>query len=261
MALPPKTSLPIAAALATAALLLAGCGSGSTHQATAPATSGGTVPATPGSTGTGTGTSTSTGSSRSTTGATGVDYLPQAETPQYGDFPKTQGRTLQQLADLAKSEVSLGPATSEFVQGVERFSFALTTKAGGFVYAPTAIYIGSGAGGQARGPYLAPADPMTVEPQYRSKQNTGPGGIKAIYGSELPLPKPGTYGVLALTQTPSGLIGSDTQIAVAPSSQIPNVGQRPRDSATDTPATLHGDEAELTTRIPPEKMASVSLDK
>ena len=45
---------------------------------------------------------------------------------------------------------------------------------------------------------------MSVAPQYRSKQNAGPGGIQAIYAAQLPLPHAGTYTVLALTRTARG---------------------------------------------------------
>ena len=38
---------------------------------------------------------------------------------------------------------------------------------------------------------------MSVLPQYRSKENAGPGGIQAIYAARLPIPRKGTYTVLA----------------------------------------------------------------
>jgi hypothetical protein len=100
---------------------------------------------------------------------------------------------------------------------------------------------------------------MTVAPQYRSRQNTGPGGIQAIYSADVPLPGTGTYTVLALTRAGKTLIGSPGEIAVAPASQIPAVGQRPPAIATDTPASVHGDLSLLTTRVPPDDMHAVSL--
>ncbi len=121
------------------------------------------------------------------------------------------------------------------------------------------MYISTTPGAPAKGPFLAPADPMSVSPQYRSRQNSGPGGIKAIYASELPLPHPGTYTVLSLTRGPHGLIGAPGEIAVAAASPIPDVGQRPPAIATDTSATVHGNLALLTTRQPAEQMHSVSF--
>ena len=91
---------------------------------------------------------------------------------------------------------------------------------------------------------------MTVAPQYRSKQNSGPGGIKAIYAAQLPIPSAGTFDVLSITRTRKGEIGATGEIAVAKTSPIPDVGQRPPDIATDTLATTGGNIALLTTRQP-----------
>ena len=55
------------------------------------------------------------------------------------------------------------------------------------------------------------------------------------------MPKAGHVLVLSLTKGPSGLIGAPGEVAVAASSPIPDVGQRPPDIATDTAATVHGD--------------------
>ena len=129
------------------------------------------------------------------------------------------------------------------------------------MYAPTALYIATNPGAPAKGPFLAPADPMSVLPQYRSKQNAGPGGIQAIYGAHLPVPKAGTYFLLSLTRGPKGLIGATGELAAAPSSLIPAVGQHPPNIATDTLSSVHGNESLLTTRLPPESMAAASLDQ
>ena len=233
-------SVPIRALLAAglAGLVLAGCGSSSSH-------------------------SSSTSASTQSTGATppaAVDQLPAAEHPSASQFPPAHGRSLEQLGKLVGGTAQLGAATGTFTPGKQRYAFALNANSGGFIYAPTALYIAKTPRSPATGPYLAPADPMTVAPQYRSKQNTGPGGIQAIYSAQVPLPRQGTYTVLALTHTPQGLIGSPGEIAVAASSPIPGVGQRPPAVNTDTPASVGGNTSLLTTRVPPEPdMHSVSL--
>ncbi len=190
-----------------------------------------------------------------------VNELPQAQHPTASQFPAAHGKTLQQLANQVQSSVQLGAATGSFTPGTRRYAFALTAKTGAFVYAPTALYIAKTPTSPARGPLLAPADPMTVPPQYRSKQNSGPGGIRAIYATNLPLPKKGTYTILSLTRTSKGLIGAPGEVAVAASSPIPEVGRRPPDIATDTAASTNGNVSLLTTRIPPESMHSVSLNQ
>jgi len=190
-----------------------------------------------------------------------VHQLAAAESPGAAQFPPAQGRTLKQLGALAKSSAQLGAATGTFTPGTRRLAFGLTTSAGAFIYAPTAIYIARTPTAPVSGPFLAPADPMGVAPQYRSKQNSGPGGIQAIYAAQIPVAHPGTYTILSLTRSPTGLIGAPGEVAVAATSLIPNVGQRPPAVATDTAATVHGDAALLTTRLPPEHMQSIAFNR
>ena len=228
------------------ALAIAGCGSSSSHSSSTAARA----------------TATQTTSTRSVaTLPPAVDELAAAERPSPSAFPPTHGRTLQQLATLAKAAAQLGSATGTFTAGVRRVAFALSASSGAFIYAPTALYIAKSPNAPARGPFVAPADPMTVPPQYRSKQNSGPGGIKAIYATNVPVPHKGTYTILALTRTSKGVIGAPGEIAVAASSPIPGVGQRPPDIATDTAASVHGNTALLTTRTPPDDMHAVSFNQ
>lgn len=226
-----------------AAVLLAACGSSSPSSST-PISSA---------------TSASSASSTSSGAAAPAPALQAAERPSTHAFPAARGRSLRRLSQLAGASVALGAATGTFTPGTRRFAFALTDKAGSFLYAPTALYIARTPGAPAQGPFLAPADPMSVTPRYRSRENTGPGGIKAIYATRLPLPRAGTYALLALTQTSRGLVGAPGEVAVAASSPIPDVGQRPPAIATDTLASVNGNTALLTTRHPPEHMAAVSL--
>jgi hypothetical protein len=240
---------------------LAGCGSSGTHSASSSTGATSTGATSTGATSTG---ATSTGAGSSSTSQTGqlppaIAQLPAAEHPRAGQFPPARGRTLAQLAALVKSSAQLGAATGSFTPGRRRYAFALTAKSGAFIYAPTALYIARTPQSPAQGPFLAPADPMTVAPPYRSRQNSGPGGIQAIYETDLPLPHKGTFTVLALTRGPSGLLGSPGEVAVAAHSPIPDVGQRPPDINTDTLASVHGKLSLLTTRVPPDDMHQVSL--
>lgn len=198
------------------------------------------------------------------TGAAGsplpaVSELAAAERPTSSEFPSAAGRTLQQLARLAQAGAQLGPATATYTPGIRRLAFALTDSAERFVYAPTAVYLGTSPSAPAAGPFLAPADPLTVPRQYQSSQNEGPGGLEAIYWTELRLARPATYYVLALTRTPGRLIGATGELRVVRSSPIPDVGQRPPAIDTWTLASVHGDIGLLTTRQPPESMHSVSF--
>jgi hypothetical protein len=227
------------------AVAIAGCGSSSSSSSSSAAASS---------------ASTSTSTTSSTQAAVApAPGLALAEHPSLGTFPAAGGRTLQQVATVAHGQVQLGAATGVFTPGTRRVAFGLNTSSGSFVYAPTAVYIATSPSAPAQGPFLAPADPMTVEPQFRSRQNSGPGGIQAIYAAKVPIPHPGTYTVLALTRYANTFIGAPGQIAVAASSPIPNVGDRPPAIATDTAASVGGNTALLTTRIPPEDMHAVSF--
>jgi hypothetical protein len=186
--------------------------------------------------------------------------LPAAERPQPDQFPVASGRSLRQLAALVSATAQLSAANGTFTPGRRRrLAFALTDSSQHFIYAPTAIYIAPTPGSPAQGPFLAPADPMTVAPRYRSAQNSAPGGLKAIYWSEVPTPRPRVYDVLALTRTRKGLVGATGEIAVAARSPIPDVGSRPPAIATDTLASVHGKVSLLTTRVPAERMHAVSF--
>jgi hypothetical protein len=244
-------ALPVV--LATA-LILGGCGSSSSSSTSSSPSSSTAHAATSSAT-------TSSTQSSPAGPAPAVAQLGRAQHPRVSQFPSARGKSLKDLGTLARSSVELGAATGTFTPGTQRFAFALTTNDGRFVYAPTAVYIASSPGAPAKGPFLAPADPMGVQPQYRSKQNSGPGGIQAIYAADLPVPRAATYFVLSLTRGPQGIIGATGELAAAPSSPIPAVGQRPPKIATDTSATVHGDQSLLTTRLPPESMAAVSLNQ
>jgi hypothetical protein len=206
--------------------------------------------------------STSTGASTTATSSPppAIAELGPAQHPHADQFPPANGRSLRQLGKLINSTAQLGAATGTFTPGTRRLAFGLNASSGQFIYAPTAIYIARTPDVPAKGPFLAPADPMTVAPQYRSKQNSGPGGINAIYATNLPIAHAGTYTILALTRTAKGLVGSPGEIAVGASSPIPNVGQNPPAVKTDTTATVGGNTALLTTRIPLEQMHSVSFN-
>jgi hypothetical protein len=238
--LAPHASLRLIAIAIVCGAMLAGCGSSSSSSR-----SKNTAPAT---------------ASTSSPGAA-VSELPAAERPTAGQFPSASGRSLQQLAKLASSTAQLGAANGTFTPGFRRLAFALTDSSQRFLYAPTAVYISTSPTAPVRGPYLAPADVVTVAPQYRSKQNSAPGGLQAIYWTNLPAPRARTYDLLSLTRTSKGLVGATGEIAVAKSWPIPDVGQRPPPIATDTLASVHGDISLLTTRTPPEQMHSVSFNQ
>lgn len=190
-----------------------------------------------------------------------VNQLSASERPGSRAFPAAAGRSLIQLARLVKQTARLGPANGVFTPGNQRFAFALTDKANRYIYAPTAVYVASRPGAPARGPFLAPDYPMSVAPRYRSAENEAPGGLAAIYSATIPLPRSGVFDLLSLSRVGGRLIGATGEAAVALRTPVPAVGQRPPAIATDTLASVHGDTALLTTRMPPESMHGVSFNQ
>src|SRR5581483_11510730 len=139
----------------SAAIVIAGCGSSSSSSSTS-------------SDKTASQTQTQTQTSAALPPA--VDELAAAQAPKASQFPSAKGRSLQELASQVKSSAQLGAATGSFTPGTRRFAFALNAKSGAFIYAPTAIYIARTPSSPAKGPFLAPADPMTFPLADRSKQ-------------------------------------------------------------------------------------------
>ncbi len=229
-----------------AVLALSGCGSSKTQNPPTPAAS--TQPST-----------TTTASTAVMPPA--VAELPAAERPRAGEFPAAAGRSLKQLAQLVSGTAQLGAATGTYTPGVRRLAFALTDRSQRFIYAPTAIYLAPTPSSPAQGPFLAPADPMGVAPRYRSQQNAGPGGIQAIYWTQVPVARSGIFDLLALTRAGGRLIGSTGEIAVALTTPIPGVGQRPPAISTETLSSTGGNVGLLTTRLPPENMHAVSFNQ
>lgn len=238
-------------AVAVCLALLAGCGgarSAMTSSSHPPTSSSSTVASAAVS-------SLSTGAKRPA-----VDELIAAQHPYASEFPAVDGRSLNQLGRMASSTTTLSAANGTFTPGMRRLAFGLIDTAQRFAYGPTAVYIAPTQTSPARGPFLAPADPVSVARQYRSAQDAGPDDISAIYSTELPLPHPGVFDVLTLTRAGGALIASLGEIAVASSTPIPGVGQRPPDISTETLPSVHGDVRLLTTRLPPEQMHSVSFN-
>jgi hypothetical protein len=238
-----KHSSAVAAALVGAAALLTACGSAAPAAGTRPAPVRATVVST------------------QSPPPPAIANLRAAEQPAEAEFPAATGRSLLALQRTTRLTATLTAADGPFTRGTGRFTFGLTDKAQRYIYAPTAVYIASSLTAPAAGPYLAPADPMGVEPQFRSNENDGPDGLQALYSTTIPLPRAGFFDVLTLTRVGAKLISSTSALAVAVRLPIPNIGQRPPDITTLTAASVHGHIDLLTTRLPPENMHSVSFSQ
>jgi hypothetical protein len=231
--------------LVALALGLSACGSSSSKKDT---TSTATKPAS---------TTASTPSSTDTA-STSAASLAAAANPSLKQFPATRGRTLTQMTKGLTPVGDVAPATGTFVPGSQRFGFELLDKQQKFVYGPTAVYIAKGPGSPARGPFLAPADSLTVAPEFRSQATKAGGEPPAVLAADVPVPKAGTWSILTLTKVGGKLLGGATQLAARASTPIPGPGDVAPVIDTLTPATAGGKLSLVTTRIPPDDMNAIS---
>ena len=178
-----------------------------------------------------------------------------------GDFPAPAGRTLQQLAETLPA-VNAGLATSVYLPGKNRLAFGVLDNAQKFLYGKTAVYLARSPNGRASGPFPAPADPLVVEPPFRSQGAAGgESDIAAIYEAEVELPRPGKWYVLTMTLSGGKQYGAPAEIDVVRSSKIPAVGEPAPRVSTDTRASAGGDIEAIDTRVPPSDMHDVSLSE
>ncbi|HEX2017223.1 MAG TPA: hypothetical protein VGN69_11050 [Solirubrobacteraceae bacterium] len=226
-----------------AAALIAGCGSGAGHggsSATRPASTAG---------------SASTGSGAAAAPAS----LTAAQHPRPGDFPPANGRSVLALQKLLAVQAHVGVATELATPGTNRVAFALLALDNSFIYAPTVVYVAASPNAPAQGPFPAPIDPIRVDARFASRAASGPGTIQAIYETQLPLPRPGNYGILAVARQNGQLVGGLTQTQVRSSSPIPRVGQVAPRVHTPTVASVHGNVASIDTRDPHDDMHQADL--
>ena len=186
-----------------------------------------------------------------------------AQSVTAADFPGTAGRTLQQVADATGTTgPELGMASSIFTVGNDRLAFGIIDNRSGFVYGKTAIYVAPSPDKPAEGPYPAPADVLVTQGRYRSKQAaTEASPFAAVYAAQVPFKRPGSYSILAVTQTGAKTFASPGQIKVIAErdDRIPGVGDRPPRVKTDTLGSAGGDIASIDTRVPPSDMHAKSF--
>ena len=182
-----------------------------------------------------------------------------AVNPDETEFPATDGKSLEDLANEMTAGPSLALATSIFTTGGEsRMAFGVIGQDGKPVYGPTAIYVAPAPGEPAEGPFVAPADVLLTDARYRSKQAaTEQDPFAAIYAANVDFPKRGEYAVLSATKGADGKFSgatSQVQVSTASADPIPSVGDEAPKVQTDTLESVKGDQAMLDTREPPSDM-------
>ena len=189
-----------------------------------------------------------------------------ASQPDESAFPSAEGKTLNDLAEEIKGggSTEVGLATSVFTVGEDRLAFGMIDDQGQFVYGPTAVYLAPTPDQPAEGPFLAPADVLITEGRYRSRQAAEESDpFAAVYQANVRFDQKGPWAVLAVTQTGNTFVAAPANVTVSTkkADEIPDVGEAAPKVATDTLASVGGNEEMLDTRTPPSDMHDQSLDK
>jgi hypothetical protein len=187
------------------------------------------------------------------------EQVRDAQDPQESDFPATEGKTLQELADSIGGGPEMGMAGSVFRAGEDnRVAFGVIDDKAGFVYGKTALYYAKSPDSPAKGPFVAPADVLVTDPPFRSEQAaTEADPFAAVYAADVDLPnKPGSYAVMAVTLVDGKPVAAPGQIqTIAPGDdKVPAVGDDAPLVETDTVASAGGDVESIDTRRPTSDM-------
>jgi hypothetical protein len=194
------------------------------------------------------------------------DEVRAASQPAEADFPTSDDKTLAQLAEEIKGggSTEVGLATSVFTVGEDRLAFGMIDDQGQFVYGPTAVYVAPSPESPAAGPFVAPADVLITEGRYRSRQAAEESDpFAAVYQAQVPFTKKGPWSLLVVTKKGNTFVAapSSVQVNTKEADPIPDVGEPAPKTATDTLASVGGNEEMLDTRIPPSDMHADSFDK
>lgn len=189
-----------------------------------------------------------------------------ASQPDASIFPSAEGKSLSEVAQEVKGAGSteVGLATSVFTVGKDRLAFGMIDDQGQFVYGPTAVYMAPTPDQPAQGPFVAPADVLVTEGRYRSRQAAEESDpFAAVYEANVEFDQKGSWAVLVVTQTGNTFVAAPARVEVATkkADEIPDVGEAAPKVATDTLASVGGDEELLDTRTPPSDMHERSFDE
>jgi hypothetical protein len=209
--------------------------------------------------------------------------------PPRSEFPSAKGKTLAEVLEAAEgpSNLVVSPAGMVFYKGENRYPFGVFRRDRTQVPdAQVALYFakvspgskgnkpqsteskGKGAvpaagakvlGQQAVGPFPAAVESLATEPAFRAQTTAqDPNAATVVYATNVNFPSDGEWRIAALikqggkttaTLLPSAVIGEFTK--------IPRVGQKAPLIHTPTAASVGGDLAKITTRIPPDTQNKV----
>ncbi len=186
--------------------------------------------------------------------------------PARSDFPGAAGKTLAQIASLAKgqSRLAILPTQSVYDKGTDRYGFGVFTAGQKPVTdAAVALYFAHGAHGIAEGPYPARVESLATDPAYVAQTTAqDPQAAKVVYVVDgVKLNASGEWRVLAMVKQGDSLQGSllpsatvgggsskNSTLGAKPPAEPPDVGQPAPRIHTPTAAEVGGDLSQIDTR-------------
>jgi hypothetical protein len=188
-------------------------------------------------------------------GSTSPPPAPQP-TAKAQDFPTAKGKTLTSLrADLPQGPI-LAPTTVGSLQvGDNRVAFALRDRANKLLNgADVALYTTDHDGGNVKGPYLAHTESLNVQTQFRA-QNADPEAVGSLYVATVPITRAGKRVITGVARLDGRLVATTgIELTIPKKGQKgrpPDVGDKAIDVHTPTIASVGGDAAKISTRVPP----------
>jgi len=217
--------------------------------------------------------------------------VPAAQTrpaPPRSEFPSPDGRTLRQLLKAAEGraeELAVAPAAEVFYPGRTRYPFEVVERQSKAPVgdAEVALYYAkvpappagakSKIGNRGRavkaemqaldeaavGPFPAAIESLATKPPFRSR-TTGadPDAATVVYSTHFDFPGAGEWRLAAILKENGELKGELLpSVQVGEFKRVPRTGQKAPLIHTPTAADVHGDLAEITTRVPPDSQNRV----
>ncbi|HEY5053276.1 MAG TPA: hypothetical protein VII45_07695 [Solirubrobacterales bacterium] len=228
--------------------------------------------------------------SGSTSGSSGSASAESRPAPPKSEFPSARGKTLADVINSTEgpSELVVSPAAEAFYTGENRYPFGVFERdrsqvadakvALYFAKVPTPKQTVSAKPGDpakggttvkkaeekaldqpAIGPFPAAVESLQTEPAFRAQTTASdPNAATVVYTTEINFPSNGEWRIAAVVKQ-----GDKTTGTLLPSAEVgqfpkvPRVGQKAPFMHTPTPASVGGDLAKITTRIPPDTQNEV----
>lgn len=186
------------------------------------------------------------------------DGVSTSSTPPASDFPKVEGRTIEEVfASEPESEYVVSPAGLTFERGTNRYAFGVFELDGTPVDdAEVALYFAKSPNSPVQGPLPATVGSLETKPAYRAKGAGAPGEPRSYYRVDgVEFDRSGPWLAIAIvnaddgpqaTRLPSPVVGKFPLVAA--------VGSKAPVISTPTADSVGGDLSKIDTRQPPSTL-------